>query len=1184
MLPGLCMRRFFLIGAILVATLLLVGGVAGHFVLRSDLPRRIVERELADALGLDVRLDALRIGWTGRSSATGVRIALPLDDKPLLEAPRLELQHTAILAMVTGFDLRTARVVGPTVYVREGVDGQWNLDHARQIVATRLAQRVPRPGPPSPPPLPQIDIVDARLVIDRHAMAEQRFDQVAVRGRSRGPMAYAIELDADPLGEARASFALVAPFMHEATFDLQPASRLLEALLGDAPDTRVRGAWRGRYERDRLRGTLELEELTGPSVRVVGNARVLAGGEPPQLAIEPIRLDVEVAGLAPLRVGTGRVAVYDQSLRLEDLRAAGYDGWARLAGHLELDELTGRIDAEWHGLALPEPLRHAGQLQATLTRYGPIMRRLRATARAQGTGPDGPITAGIELTATGTGLDNLAGTLRAPELRFAFDGSDYRLDNASAAFRLDEHELELTHLTASDPVHATLVTGRARLDRRDNTWAGRLDAQQLALPGLPAVIDSLAVRLRGDEAQAVLEEARLVAMHAEATATGVYRFADDAPLALRLRIERVALPAAVAAVAGAGVAGEDAAVVHARRIAGEAALAGTLRPLELVAEANVVARDLHVHRDALGDVELRLRANADADAASFDADAIEWLDGQWRFSGRFNRRTGRALLALQAQDIDLTLAQGVLAQPLGLTLGRADVSLEATGLAGQPDAGRVEGRFVMRDLERQPLHVEHLQGDLELAGGWLRIHSIEARQDDGRLTGELSLALAQPTRPRVDVTIEQWPVELAPGLAARLAARLDLELDAAQRRGFGEIAADAELTRQGVDLGTARLALTMHEQIVTLDELTGSTLDGAFTGTGRINLHTPLASELHLQWRDLQPAALAELSPHLAQTQGSVSGELSLRRSVAERPLGLMQLDVELTGEQLSYAELPVGDGHARAFFDFQPVDDTAAPLLGLSRIVLDEATLHAIDGELSLWARAVRRPGTAAGTWQWFGHVDGSIDNIDLETLTTALNPEATPTIGRLSAQANLSVPLDFQRREAPADMPAAVAALPVDHDRWAGAFGRGSLSLRESDLAAVPLFAQIYDFMNLSIIGRQAQGRGEGRFRIDEGMLIFERFRYHNRGLQINLAGRLDDVWAGGESALSGYALLSFQPLPDIEFVDVLGEALDALQAGLTAAEFHGTVSDPGVRAAPARGLGRAIRTLVTGSGEPD
>ena len=1182
------MRRFLLVLALLLAVLLLVGGVAGHVVLRSDLPRRIVERELAEALGLEVRLDALRIGWTGRSEARGVRIGLPLDDKPLLEAPRLELGHTAVLAMVTGFELRSARVVEPSVYVREAIDGQWNLDQARQIVGRRLAQREPRPGPPAPLALPALDIVNAHLVIERYDMPEQRFDQVAIRGRARGPMAYELVLDAEPLGQARASFAGVAPFMHEASFDLQPSSRLLHALLGDAPDARMIGRWRGRYDGDRLRGTLELTELTGPGLHVAGSARVTAAGEPPQLTLEPIRLDVALAGQT-LRVSRGRLAVHDRSLRLDALGASLPGGWAQLDGQLALDELTGQVAATWDGIAMPAPLRHGGRVEATISRHGPVMRRVQATAHLEGVADDAPLRGVVELTATGTGLDELVATVDARELRFAVEGSDYRLDGARAHLRVDGARVELTHLTAQDPAHDMLVTGRGQLDRAAGTWAGRLDARHLALPGLPAPIQTLELRVSGDDRQAVLEEARVVALRTQATAEGAYRFDDgEQPLALRVRIEQLALPAAVAALA----IDEHEAVVRARRIAGEASLTGTLRPLELSAEANVVARDLVVHRDALGDVELRLYAHADADEARFHADAIEWLDGQWHLSGRFNRHTGRGLLGLEAEDIDLTLVEGVLGQPLGLTLGRADLAVSARGLAGQREATRVDGRFVLRDLERAPLRVEALQGELELADGWLHVDEIEARQQDGRLTGRVSLALATPTRPRLDLSLEDWPIELAGGLAGRVGAHAQLEIDVAARRGSGELGAEAELTRDGLELGQAELALALQEQVVHLTQLRGQTLEGSLAGSGRIDLDTPLASELHLTWSDLRPAALGELSPHLARTQGAFSGELRLRRSVVDRPLGLMQLDVELTGEDLMYGTLRIGGDEppafkARAFFDFQRPDDAPAPLMGLSRVVLDEASLKAIDGELSLWARAVRRAGPSPGTGQWFGHLDAAVDDIDLEMLTRGLGPEADPTIGRLSAQMNLSVPLDFDRRPVPDEAPELaqlLAALPVDHQRWGDAFGRGSMSLRASDLAAVPLFSRFYDYMNLRLVGRQAEGQGEGRFRVDEGMLVFERFSYHNRGLQISLAGRVEDLWAGGDSELSGFALLSFQPLPDVEFIDVLGEALTALQAGLTAVEFYNTVGDPRIRPAPARGLGRAVRSIITGSPEAD
>ncbi|MEX0887316.1 MAG: hypothetical protein WD009_12850 [Phycisphaeraceae bacterium] len=1190
------MRRFLLILLILVALLLVAGGITTHIILRSDLPRRIAERALVDALGLDVRIASLRVGWTGRTDARGVRVALPLDDDPLLEAPRVELDHTAILALAMGrrLELRDARIIEPTIYVRKAVDGQWNLQQAHRIVATRLAQRPPRPGPPRPLDLPRLEITDGHLILERHDAPPERFDHLTVRGRERGPMAYGLEIDAPALGGAEARFAGVAPFTHEADFDLRPSSRLLNALLGGSPDARMVGQWRGRYEDERLRGTLALTELSAPGLRLAGSVRVSAGPEPPQLEIEPIRLNLHVTALdaaddEPIRLTAGRILVHDQRLRFEGLRGAALGGWAELAGELQLDTRTGQLTATWDRLEAPPGFAHAGRLDVTLQRHGPRLHRVQATAQTQGSALGDPYRATLDLTATGSSLTNLTGSLRARELRFAAQGAPYRLDDAAVRFRVAGPEIALTQIDAHDPAQDMRLTGQAQYDRHARAWSVALDARQLALPGLPTAIDVLTVRVRGDEQRAVLDDAELHILDAQATATGEYVFDADQPLTMAVRLNELALPAAVAAV---DVDGEPV-VLHARRIAGEATMAGTLWPLDLAARADLVARDLHVHRDVLGDVELRLHAHADRETAGFHADAIEWLDGQWRIGGRLRRDTGQAELTLEAEDIDLTLLEGVLDQPLGLTLGRADLAVRAT----PGDDPAVRGRFSLRNVDRHPVAFETLTGELRLANGRLTFHDIDAAQDDGRLTGEISLPLAHPARPRVELDFDNWPVTLGePGtLAAAVSGQAAVEIDIPTRRGRGDVTLAADVARDGEHLARADLAIRIDQHIVHLARFTGDTLDGRLAATGHVDLHTPLASELHLEWTNLRPRQLAEISPHFRRVRGQVSGALSLGRSTADRPLGVVQLDVTLQGANASYSGLAIGDGSARVFFDFErppteaegdaePAPDAPGP--SLSRVVLEHATLQAVEGQLSLWGRAVRRPGRQLGTYAWFGHLDGTADEIDLETLTRALNPDGEPAIGRLSAQMNLAVPLAFDRPPVPDDAPELaqlLGALPVDYTRWPDAFGRGSLALAESDIANVPLFAGFYGLMNLRLGGRQPDGRGEGRFRVEDGLLLFESFRYHNRGLQINLAGRLHDLWEGGDSELTGYALLSLQPLPDVEFIDVLGDALTALQAGMTSVEFYGTVSKPEYRTIPLQGLRRAIRGIVTGSSTP-
>ncbi|MFW6059831.1 MAG: hypothetical protein ACODAQ_06595, partial [Phycisphaeraceae bacterium] len=269
------------------------------------------------------------------------------------------------------------------------------------------------------------------------------------------------------------------------------------------------------------------------------------------------------------------------------------------------------------------------------------------------------------------------------------------------------------------------------------------------------------------------------------------------------------------------------------------------------------------------------------------------------------------------------------------------------------------------------------------------------------------------------------------------------------------------------------------------------------------------------------------------------------------RAIGPLRVDLRVDRTDATYRGLPIGAGHATAYLD----PDKA-------RYVLHEMRFETVGGVTELWGRVgwqahdAQDADSRAGGWYAFAQ--GEFEDLDLEQLTRTLRPEEEPILGRINGGATVTTPLH----------------------NWSRAFGRGELALRESDLANIPLISVLYDLVNVNWFNREVAGKGEAQFRVENGVVVFDRFHYTNRGTQIELALRIADIWQGAESPIEGYALVSVTPLPDIELLEMVNRAVAELQAGATTALLGGTLRNPEARPMLFHALQDEVRRLLVGA----
>ena len=1175
--------RIFMI--VLVLLVLLIAVVQG--VLWSDLPRQVAVSQLQRQLGVSVRIDELAVGWFGTTEAHRVRVAAPLSADPVAALPTLRIEHTALPMLMLGRSPAVEKVTvdQPELTLRRDETGQWNV--TALIEAVRAAQAGTEPTAPTGPlPLPALDVRGATIRLERASGAAYTLNNVRLIGRRDAALAYTLRVEAGALGQAHARFSRAAPHAHELRFDLTSPTRLSNALGLGARDYKLRGTWQGQLAARGLSGRLALAharlarvgELTGRVAVRQHAARGAWTAQPDSLTFHPA-----FALPTPVTLAGGRLTWQSPHLSADALQVRALNGEARLNATFTPGARTGELHAAWEALRYPDGFAYTGALDVSLTRPGPAKRALDATVSADVTTPLGRATGEARLSANGRRWSSVTGQLRTTDVRFMRGGQTHPLPDLRAELALNAPVLRLRELTLRDaPSAAQRFKVSGRYDWRSRAWAASLDVAPLPLPmgvGPVSEVEALRVDATGQGPAVQLQHARLSTGGIVVTADGRYDARQASPVALNVQVEQVPIRLGHA----------QRAWVRAANLTGGLRLEGALRPLKLNAQGELVARSLQVYRESVGDLALTVHATADAQRVRVQADRVQWLGGAWLVKGAYPY-DGEPRVTISGEDVDLSLVDGLLGRRLALA-GRGDLNVQTVPTRRVGDAPAVTGEFELRDVKLPGVPIDRFTGKLSLSDGRFRLTDLAATRGEGRFDGALSLPLDEPTRLRLDAArFENWPALFDGGAGqVRLSGRMSGEFDVAAQTGDAQAKLRARATWRDQAIAALQTQWQLRDALLSLQRIDGELLGGTLRGEGRVTLGAWQQGELNVRWQDVQPARLQAVTPGLNDVQGGVSGSVSVGPADERRAIGPVRVSLRLNPAEATYRGLALGSGRATAYLD-----------PARQRYVLHDLTLHGLGGTLNLWGRASRHPGRAApsraaaapttqpapmhehalddeaanntnnanaqnagaravsGEHDWYVYVQGGATQLDLARLTERLGGMSDPIAGRVDGQVTVMTPL---------------------HD-WSSALGRGRLKLRESDLGDLPVFSILYDLMNVRIGEDKPTGRGDARFRIEQGTLVFDRFHYVNRGTQIELAGRLDDLWAGESSPIRGYALLSVTPLPDIELLETFNEALTTLQADVTTVYLAGTLGEPTYQLVPFKGVQDLLSRVLSGS----
>ncbi len=327
-------------------------------------------------------------------------------------------------------------------------------------------------------------------------------------------------------------------------------------------------------------------------------------------------------------------------------------------------------------------------------------------------------------------------------------------------------------------------------------------------------------------------------------------------------------------------------------------------------------------------------------------------------------------------------------------------------------------------------------------------------------------------------------------------------------------------------------------------------------GEARIPLDRWQCSSASLKWQGIVPSRLEPWAPPLGRLEGVVSGSLDVSQVArSARPLEPMQFVLHADIEDGRFGPAQVDICRIRGY-------------LGDTRLLIDEARLRVLSGQVTLRARVTEHATRKGGAEQaplLHGRLGRTIPRHRRGPTSTSWTSTSSSTSSDLNAG------------EFPGHLSGTATLLGSSSLNSFG--GEARILLAESDLASSNVVGVLYNTLNLNFGRQEPTGTGDVTIRLEGPSVVIPSFTYFNRGVEIRGAGRIEDINLGARSPVDGFAVASTRVLRGVRLpgVRALDRLMSTFQAGAASARVGGTLEAVEVGVVPLPEVLGSFRNLL-------
>lgn len=1139
----------WLIGLALVLAILFAAfAFTVEYVLGTDIPRQQVLDNLRKETGLRIEAGALSTTWGGDTHLKDLTISLPLDDEPLAVVPSMQVNHTGVLGLLAGggaIAIDQITIDGATVIVRQRADGSWNVQDLIELL--QKESDADEPGD-----LPALTIRDTTVKVISAGGETVTLAPVEATGSPTGGAGYEIDATLPPHLKVAGAFTTRGDFRHRFTITGMRIAELVRPFADGAelPEPiAFEAEWSGQVADGGVSGRLALKRgAAGPysanGVMEVATAEQALALRPRNFNVVDSERQIEAALLG------GEVTVDTNQAAARDLLVQALDTKAQLNGTWSLVRQTGDVTASWTG-RVPEPhITHTGHLSAALSRAAPDRQQLTAKISSNGDTPWGRWEAALSGSADGASWRDMSWQVQAPTVRWQpEDGGAMAIAGLTAYGEIEGDTVRLENLSLP-PGERGSVMADGTYHMQQQKWQVQMTATDWQPPGDAAAktppID-LTVRASGTHAAVNIEHLR--AQAADARLEGSATYAPAATPALKANLSAVwpltqleeeqklqlvadlpppsepaPPPEAPAAAVTAGDEPPAAEPPLFRALfAWTGQLQGSVSPLDLTATGELEARRLIANHQELEPIRAPMRLALAGNELSGETTKFKLLNGSAIVGGNYilGAETGQVRVQLNEASIDelATIARPDEALDLKGTL-YTDVTVRVQPEEREPV--EVSGAWRVDQFAAGPVAVAAGSGRLRTTGRWLRLDEIQLQQDGGSARGTAWYDLQEGRDVRAEFNVAQWPVTFTEQQTSLLVTA-DTQLNGnLQTRHFtGSMQAQSKVSVRGEPVGNLNVSATLLDESLRVDLFETDVLGGSVKGEAHLVLGDkwPQSTGRFL-WEEVQPARLEPWTPFATELRGQINGTLAFGPAEDARAHEPLRFTATLDSEQLQVRQLLLDDAYFNGY-------------AGRDRILLDESNIKLADGVVELWVSATRHDNG------WSNHVQAEFENLNLDVLNRAFIEEGEEMPGLIDGRMTFVGPVG--------DLTTIV--------------GQGTVNIDESDLIKSDIIGAVFRTVGFSGDQKDPRGRGSVNFRFESGNLVLDQFQYFNRGIDVYLDGRIEDVWQGKQAPINILAVGTLRPLKDVKLPGAgeIDRLLKGFQSTLTTLRATGTVEAP-------------------------
>lgn len=1096
----------------------LIAAAVTQVILWTDLPGQWVLSRLNQKTGMQFTADRFRMTWDGTTTLSNLTIRFPLEDKPFVQAQHVTLEHTWLVGLIwQNFRLDRITIDNALARLLQDQHGRWNLQLLTEI------ERTPRPLKKSLN-LPAINATNIEIYIRDRLRQELTIKQGQMQAKLKGHQ-WSFEAAAWPSLSVKGSVVTHSPYTQQLYLHVNDLQNLSSELMPDLlRDLQADAHWNGFMSGEQIQGRLTFDRMQGGDITLTGELDVKAGSQDIQVRTGWMKLEHTGYNIPLLLIEAGQVDYQSQSrtMGFRDFIVSSNNVRLNADALWDMQSDTVRTDGRWLWVGPDVRNKTEGRWSSTAQIRRPGLKSVEFEIEGSYQSPDRQFQTHAVVSGSGTDWKQSLWTVRFPVLKWTNRRNTLNWGPGQVVVRADWPTISLRE-AAFENMKKIRADGFYNADQK--TWQLTLDAEGIRMQPDPGADMNVTIRAKGDADRAVLSEAAVHWGDFRAGAEAAVRLADG-------KIEQGTL-----LMSGRMPEYKDTKLLTEfsnKPWQLQAAADGTIRPTAMNLTGQLQVGMPKTEPASVDVLKIPYQVKISGPRITLETASLTSDEGSWVFQGYYqmDQQAGRLLA-----DVN-NLPLSILLEPFARQDFEGTVSAKLTADLARPDLSQldVNGIWLVENFSAASFAAQKAFGRIHMENGKAELTDVFVQQDAGQLSGSGTINL-DTRQASFQLTAGKWLYPAGPSpfsVTADAQMTFDMDLQADRVAANGRLDADVHILDQHA--GSLQITATLENRLLYLNSVKASLLDGTLTGQARIPLRDWVNAQADLTFADIQLNRLGQWQRQMEHIGGAFSGQLRVGQADQPRPLEPLKIILQTQLRNGRFNDAPLGGLQLTAF-------------AGPNRVLVTDSLLELFSGTIQAQARWTMHD-------RAYVHAKAAMNNIDLNQVVQAFDPNANPVKGIVNGAATLLT----------------TANLPT-------LSGRIHLSLAESDLINNTVVGSVYKALAFGLISSKPSGYGNAELYVEGTKLVINSFYYFNEGVEIRGSGEIQDFTKGADSPITGLVFGTTRPLKglDLPGISELDELMQALQVGSAVVEVAGTLGNAETKVVPLPNVTEPIRNLI-------